>query len=295
MGAACYGLSFGKDQAAARSYQRLRISSRRRGQSFPCDTATNAPQTTCALAASRRGWREFNCSKHLCRTCATQTEANAGTPASAAGVLAEEKQPAARPVLKGADSPNPARCTVESATWRDLNRNKALQSQVVIHQRRAAPKLFPSRRRGAATEARCSQALLVCGASFAPRHEESGWRTWFQIPRRETSASHCAPDTAGARADLSAGATGVTTRAVGATRTCRCNVFWLAHRFSSRRLRLRGRLRPHRQEEVGPLLLQLSKNGFWVWSASAWTRTPSRFSSPSNCRSTALSWFSPVA
>ena len=33
---------------------------------------------------------------------------------------------------------------------------------------------------------------------------------------------------------------------------------------------LRGRLRLHRQVEVSPLHLQLSKNGFWVWSASAW-------------------------
>jgi hypothetical protein len=49
------------------------------------------------------------------------------------------------------------------------------------------------------------------------------------------------------------------------------------------------------QEEVGPLLLELSKNGFWVWSASAWISTPSRSSSPSSCRSTARSWFSPVA
>ena len=45
-----------------------------------------------------------------------------------------------------------------------------------------------------------------------------------------------------------------------------------------------------RQEEVGPLLLELPKNGRWVWSASAWMRTPSRSSSPSNCRSTARSW-----
>jgi len=50
-----------------------------------------------------------------------------------------------------------------------------------------------------------------------------------------------------------------------------------------------------RQEEVGPLLLELPKNGRWVWSASAWMRTPSRSSSPSSCRSTARSWFSPVA
>ena len=49
------------------------------------------------------------------------------------------------------------------------------------------------------------------------------------------------------------------------------------------------------QEEVGPLLLELPKNGFWVWSASAWISTPSRSNSPSNCLSTARSWFSPVA
>ena len=51
----------------------------------------------------------------------------------------------------------------------------------------------------------------------------------------------------------------------------------------------------HGQEEVGPLLLELPKNGRWVWSASAWISTPSRSSSPSSCRSTARSWFSPVA
>ena len=51
----------------------------------------------------------------------------------------------------------------------------------------------------------------------------------------------------------------------------------------------------NRQEEVGPLLLELPKNGRWVWSASAWMRTPSRSSSPSSCRSTARSWFSRVA
>jgi len=49
------------------------------------------------------------------------------------------------------------------------------------------------------------------------------------------------------------------------------------------------------QQEVGPLLLELPKNGRWVWSASAWMRTPSRSSSPSSCRSTARSWFSSVA
>ena len=49
------------------------------------------------------------------------------------------------------------------------------------------------------------------------------------------------------------------------------------------------------QEEVGPLLLELPKNGRWVWSASAWISTSSRSSSPSSWRSTARSWFSPVA
>ena len=58
---------------------------------------------------------------------------------------------------------------------------------------------------------------------------------------------------------------------------------------------LRRSLRLHRQQEVGPLLLELPKNGRWVWSASAWISTPSRSSSPSSCRSTARSWFSPVA
>jgi len=43
------------------------------------------------------------------------------------------------------------------------------------------------------------------------------------------------------------------------------------------------------QEEVGPLLLELPKNGRWVWSASAWISTPPRSSSPSSCRSTARS------
>ena len=51
----------------------------------------------------------------------------------------------------------------------------------------------------------------------------------------------------------------------------------------------------HGQQEVGPLLLELPKNRRWVWSASAWMRTPSRSSSPSSCRSTARSWFSRVA
>jgi hypothetical protein len=51
----------------------------------------------------------------------------------------------------------------------------------------------------------------------------------------------------------------------------------------------------HRQQEVGPLLLELSKNGFWVCGASAWISTPSRSSSPRSFLSTARSWFSPVA
>ena len=50
-----------------------------------------------------------------------------------------------------------------------------------------------------------------------------------------------------------------------------------------------------RQEEVGPLLLELPKNGRWVCKASAWIRTPSRSSSPRSCLSTARSCFSPVA
>lgn len=49
------------------------------------------------------------------------------------------------------------------------------------------------------------------------------------------------------------------------------------------------------QQEVGPLLRELSKNGRWVCGASAWINTPSRSSSPSNFLSTARSWFSPVA
>ena len=50
-----------------------------------------------------------------------------------------------------------------------------------------------------------------------------------------------------------------------------------------------------RQQEVGPLLLELPKNGCWVCRASAWISTPSRSSSARSCRSTARSWFSPVA
>ena len=50
-----------------------------------------------------------------------------------------------------------------------------------------------------------------------------------------------------------------------------------------------------RQEKVGPLLLELSKNGRCVWSASAWMSTPSRSSSPSSFWSTARSWSSLVA
>ena len=54
-------------------------------------------------------------------------------------------------------------------------------------------------------------------------------------------------------------------------------------------------IRFHGQEEVGPLLLELPKNGFWVCRASAWISTPSRSSSPSSFLSTARSWFSLVA
>ena len=50
----------------------------------------------------------------------------------------------------------------------------------------------------------------------------------------------------------------------------------------------------YRQQEVGPLLLELPKMG-WVWRASALMRRPSKSISPSNCRSSARSWFSPVA
>ena len=49
-----------------------------------------------------------------------------------------------------------------------------------------------------------------------------------------------------------------------------------------------------RQQEVGALLLELSKNGFWVCKASAWISRPSRSSSPSSFLRTARSWFSPV-
>jgi len=49
------------------------------------------------------------------------------------------------------------------------------------------------------------------------------------------------------------------------------------------------------QEEVGALLLELLKNGFWVCKASAWISKPWRSSSPSSVFSTARSWFSPVA
>jgi hypothetical protein len=46
---------------------------------------------------------------------------------------------------------------------------------------------------------------------------------------------------------------------------------------------LRGRLRLHRQEDVGPLLVELSKNGCWVCNASAWINTPCRSSWPISC------------
>jgi hypothetical protein len=43
------------------------------------------------------------------------------------------------------------------------------------------------------------------------------------------------------------------------------------------------------QQEVGPLLRELSKNALWVCSASAWMSTPSRSSSPSSFLSSACS------
>ena len=49
------------------------------------------------------------------------------------------------------------------------------------------------------------------------------------------------------------------------------------------------------QEEVGSLLLELLKNGFWVCRASAWMSSPWRSNSPRSFLSTARSWFSPVA
>ena len=66
----------------------------------------------------------------------------------------------------------------------------------------------------------------------------------------------------------------------------------------------------YRQQEVGPLLLGLPKNiprcGEQLLlfekasptekaAPTAWMRTPSKSISPSNCRSTALLWFSPMA
>ena len=60
-------------------------------------------------------------------------------------------------------------------------------------------------------------------------------------------------------------------------------------------LPLRRSLGLRAQQDVGPLLLALPKNGRWAWRASAWISTPSRSSSQSSCLSTARSWFSPVA
>jgi hypothetical protein len=54
-------------------------------------------------------------------------------------------------------------------------------------------------------------------------------------------------------------------------------------------------MRFHRQEDVGPLHLQLLKNGFLACRASAWMRTPSRFSSFSNCRCNAHSLLSELS
>jgi len=51
----------------------------------------------------------------------------------------------------------------------------------------------------------------------------------------------------------------------------------------------------HCQEEVGPLLLKLSKNGFCVWRASDWMRASSKSSSLSSFSSTARSLLSLVA
>ena len=49
------------------------------------------------------------------------------------------------------------------------------------------------------------------------------------------------------------------------------------------------------QDEVGPLLRELSKNALCVWSASAWISTPSRSSWPSSFLSSACSLHSRVA
>ena len=61
------------------------------------------------------------------------------------------------------------------------------------------------------------------------------------------------------------------------------------------RLLLRKRLRLDGQQQVKPQLLELPKNGFWVWRASAWISTPPRSSSLSSIWSTARSWSSPEA
>ena len=47
-----------------------------------------------------------------------------------------------------------------------------------------------------------------------------------------------------------------------------------------------------RQQEVGSLLLELTKNGCWICRGFAWISTPSRSSSSRSYRSTARSWFS---
>ena len=54
-------------------------------------------------------------------------------------------------------------------------------------------------------------------------------------------------------------------------------------------------VRIHRQEEVGPLLCELPKNGFCVWSASDWIKMRSRFMVETSSRRTARSWFSRVS
>lgn len=49
------------------------------------------------------------------------------------------------------------------------------------------------------------------------------------------------------------------------------------------------------QDEVGPLLRELSKNALCVWSASAWISTPSRSSAPRSFLSSVCSLLSRVA
>ena len=51
----------------------------------------------------------------------------------------------------------------------------------------------------------------------------------------------------------------------------------------------------NRQQEVGPLLRELSNYSCWVWSASSRISTPLRSSSQRSILNTARSWLSPVA